>query len=460
MKEKLNLVTAFSLLVVGFLLTADVSGQLRVGSPPTALDRYLEKQDESYSWKILDQGKSGKADYLAMVLTSQTWKGTPWKHQLYLIKPRSCRKDCRQGLLLIGGGSWKPELEQQPEELPRDAARMVQVAEQLKSPVAVLLQVPNQPLFDGKYEDQIIAYTFEQFIRSGDDHWPLLLPMVKSAHRAMDTSIQVVREKWNLSLESFTVTGASKRGWTTWLTGATDPRVNAIAPMVIDVLNMKPQMEHQKKAWGSFSRQIQDYTDRGLQDLLSTEKGKTLREIVDPYSYRNRLTQSKLILIGTNDAYWPVDALKFYWDDLKGEKNVVYVPNNGHGLNDFSRIVGSIHGLHLAASGRQAMPKFEWRSRESEGRVVLTMTAAERPDKIQVWSASSDTRDFRKSRWTAETLQKNDNESYTITFSKPSSGSLAFFGEAIFNRDNFPCYLSTNVQVLQADSQLRKKRND
>ena len=31
--------------------------------------------------------------------------------------------------------------------------------------------------------------------------------------------------------------------------------------------------------------------------------------MVDPYSYRERLTQSKLILLSTNDRYWPLDAL-------------------------------------------------------------------------------------------------------------------------------------------------------
>lgn len=438
---------------IGLSVYAQNPATLRKGGQRTALDEYLGRKDDSYSWKKIDQGKVGDAEYAGLILTSQTWKGLRWKHQLYLIRPKSCPADCKQGLLLIGGGSWRKELEEKPEELPRDARTMARVAEQLKCPIAVVLQVPNQPIFDGKYEDQIIAYTFEKFIRTGDGDWPLLLPMVKSAHRAMDAAVEFARKEWDLDLKSFTVTGASKRGWTTWLTGATDKRVNAIAPMVIDVLNMKPQMEHQKQVWGGYSEQIRDYTERGLQDLLATEKGKSLREIVDPYCYCDRLVQPKLIFIGTNDAYWPIDALKYYWDDLKNDKYVVYVPNNGHGLKDFSRLIGSLHGFQLAAAGNQPMPKMTWEYQAGKGRsVTLCVTCQEKPDRVQLWSATSDRRDFRQSKWTARVMKKSPDGRFKIRIKKPETGSLAFFGEGIFNRDNFPCYLSTGVRVLQANT--------
>lgn len=437
--------------------------ELRTGSPRTALDRYLEKPDDRYAWKVIDEGKVGTTEYAGLILTSQRWKEITWKHQLFLLKPKSCRKDCKQALLFIGGGSWKKELEEKPQTLPRDATRLALIAEQLKTPVAVLLQCPNQPIFDGKYEDQIIAYTFEKFVRTGDETWPLLLPMVKAAHRAIDTTVEFANKEWKLELENFTTTGASKRGWTTWLTGATDTRVNAIAPMVIDVLNMKPQMEHQKSAWGGFSNQIQDYTDRGLQDLLSTEKGRALRETVDPYSYRKRLNQPKLIFIGTNDPYWPIDAAQFYWDDLENEKYLVYVPNNAHGLNDVSRLVGSLNALHQSAAGNQPMPKLDWKFETSSDQIKLRISTKERPDKIQIWFASSDKRDFRESKWKSIKLKKSDSSTesesvYVYSIAQPISGSIAFFGEGIFSRGDLPCFVSTNVKVLTADESKGDKK--
>src|SRR5699024_2262708 len=141
---------------------------------------------------------------------------------------------------------------------------MGKIAVKNKAIVAVLKQVPNEPLFDSLVEDQIISYTLHRFLKNTDYTWPLLFPMVKSAEKAMDAVQDFAKNKLHHAVNRFVVSGASKRGWTTWLMAATgDSRVVAIAPMVIDILNMPVNLAHQMKAYGSYSQEIQDYVHLG-----------------------------------------------------------------------------------------------------------------------------------------------------------------------------------------------------
>lgn len=413
-----------------------------------ALYDYVTKPDDSYTWKVRQKTKVGDVEAVEIILTSQTWRDIVWKHQLILFRPPEIKNN--QGLLLISGGSWKDELEEPPadgaQNLPPESFVLASLVKRIGSPVALINQVPFQPVFDGMVEDQIISYTFERFLETGERDWPLLLPMTKAAVRAMDTTQEYAQKHWSANIESFTVTGGSKRGWTTWLTGAVDARATAIAPIVIDVLNMPAQMDHQLAAWGKYSEQIADYTRRGIQLKSQSPRGRELNAIADPYSYRAVLTQPKLLIIGTNDPYWPLDALNIYWDDLKGEKYILYVPNNGHGVNDLKRIVGSISALHRSAAGEMTMPKLDWKM-DGDGKALKLEVSADRaPKSVSAWRATSPTLDFRPAEWTSEPVEAS-GDAYIYTFAVPTDGYAALFGELEFEADGVPYFLSTNVLI-------------
>jgi PhoPQ-activated pathogenicity-related protein len=269
---KKHVATTFAALFLGLLV---VPVEAKSPAPPLpeaspALADYVKRSDDNYAWKVLQRGKQGAGEYVELILTSQKWHDILWRHQLFIYRPAKV-KNSKQALLLIDGGSWSdaladPPKDEKPPALPDKVKLVTMLADMMQTPIAVVRQVPQQPIFDGRKEDQIIALTFSKYFETGESDWPLLLPMVKSAVRAMDATQEFAKDEWKMEIERFLVTGASKRGWTTWLTAATDPRVDALAPMVINMLNMAAHDELQLESFGKYSEQINDYTERRLQE--------------------------------------------------------------------------------------------------------------------------------------------------------------------------------------------------
>ena len=106
----------------------------------------------------------------------------------------------------------------------------------------------------------------------------------------------------------------------------------AIVPAVIDMLNVEPSFVHHYRAYGAWSDAVKDYTEHGIMDWMGTPQFRALMKIEEPYEYRDRLTMPKLMLNASGDQFFLPDSSQFYFDELKGEKHVRYVPNTSHSL--------------------------------------------------------------------------------------------------------------------------------
>ncbi len=457
-------------------LAAICLGSLAARSAPLssgALAEYLALDDPSYGWVERGRGELLGTPYVELTLTSQVWQGRLWKHQLIIIRPIDPAEDAEHALLFIDGGKWRPELEsaQGSPELTPLGRGLIAVANALRTPVAILKQVPHQPMFGGLTEDALIAYTFDQYLATRDPEWPALLPMVKAAVRAMDAVQDFALLAWGLPIDTFTVSGASKRGWTTWLVGATDPRVTGIAPIVFDMLNIPQQLQHQQRIWGEYSERLADYTGRGLPERLDTEAGQELLSIVDPYAYREALRQPKLIILATNDPYWPANALNRYWDGLRGRNYILYVPNAGHSPRGLTRVAGSLAAFHRHVAHGERLPDLRWQFRHDGGKLVLRISSDIRPVSVTAWVARSPDRDFRDARWRARRLslpridglpweggwdlQLPFQKSYEFELDIPGDGYAAVFAEATYARGDLAplLFLSTIMRVVGAAGQ-------
>ena len=317
------------LLAAHSLCAADFA---RKGVTETALDRYVARPDSSYQWKLADTVSDGSGTGYLIDLTSQTWltsgevNRTEWKHWLWILKPDNLTHPT--ALLFIGGGANDGKRPGMPDR------GLIETAKATKSVVAELRMVPNEILVfgnDGKArkEDDLIAYTWDKFLRTGDEKWPALLPMTKAVVRAMDTITAFLgsAEGGNAKVDSFVVAGASKRGWTTWTTAAVDRRVEAICPIVIDMLNTELSMTHHYRAYGFYAPAMGDYTKQGIMDWSGTPEMKALYQIVDPLAYRDRFSMPKLLLNACGDQFFLPDSSQFYFDGMAGVKYLRYVPN-------------------------------------------------------------------------------------------------------------------------------------
>jgi PhoPQ-activated pathogenicity-related protein len=409
------------------------------------LASYIAKPDAEAKWTVKATTDFNGCEVTQLDFTSQVWEGIPWTHDLVIFRPKDAPPSDVVFLLNSGG---KANIS----GLPYGAM----LAQKTKSTVAMLLGIPNQPLFDGKREDDLIAETFVRYLDTGDPAWPLLFPMVKSIVKAMD-AIQATSAAWPRKAERFIVAGASKRGWTTWLTAASDPRVMAIAPMVIDVLNMPAQMDRQVECFGKPSEQIAPYVKRNLVPMPDTPQAKRLWAWVDPWTYRTKYIMPKLVVLGTNDRYWAPDALNLYWGELPGEKWISYTPNAGHdltekkadGTKDPWRAVNATAAFVRHQISGRPLPKLTWKHDDAGDKLRLAVTAEPAPKEIRVWRANAPTRDLRDARWESQAATFADGKA-EISEERPATGVCSFFAELSYEIDDLPYTLCTQLRLVEA----------
>ncbi len=176
--------------------------------------------------------------------------------------------------------------------------------------------------------------------------------MVKSVVKAMDAIQTNVR-----SVEDFLLIGASKRGWTTWLTSAIDPRVKAMVSIVIDIPNFGEQANNHWESYGFYTQAIKDYIDFNIFCRFYDTEGEDLLTIVDPFSYFDKCSMPKLLINGANDDFFVPDAAKFSINDLPGPSYLRYIPNSGHHLEavleDHTPILSLLSFGYIAMKNRK-----------------------------------------------------------------------------------------------------------
>ncbi|KAL4239703.1 hypothetical protein ACF0H5_000507 [Mactra antiquata] len=428
----------------------------------TPLDDYVYKADPTYKYEIIDTTEGPGYTLYTINMTSQTWKpdlqSQPvWWHYLSVTVPDKIDLQ-NAGFLFIDGGS---NHNGPPSQTDTFVELTTIVAVTTNSIGANLKMIPNQPITfkadpiqKSRSEDAIIAWTWKTFVdqKGADPEILLRMPMTKAGVRALDTVNDLVNKKRNLTVDRFLVAGASKRGWTTWTVGAVDKRVVAIAPIVMDLLNMVPNLHHYYRALGGWTFAFDDYYALNFTEDLDNPYIKQMATIIDPISYNDRYENKPKYITSTGgDEFFMIDDSKYYYNELKGPKYLRMVPNAEHSLagHEISLLFG-IRAFYLSVMKGKPLPKIEWKLNTTSTGGKISLTADSTPQTVHCYHATTldgKRKDFRLIRgtpgdpskpqvhpviWKTQYVTPTGALSWEVEFKNPEVGWTAFFIQVTF----------------------------
>lgn len=419
--------------------------------------------------------------------------GSLWQHFMVVIVPDDV-KWTRNATLYITGGTNDNNV---PSASSEDILVCAALALANNIVAGALFQIPNEhttftadPIQKSRTEDAIIAFTWAHFLDDPTQpNWLVRFPMVKACLKAMDTVTAFMSTKFpdaGYALDYYSVAGASKRGWTTWLVGAVDTeRTVLIVPIVLDAINFVEFMHHQYRSYGNFSFALSDYADEDIMARIDDPNMPLLQQYEDPYFYKDRLTMPKLIVNAVGDEFQQPDDTNYWWNDMPEPKRFIMTPNAEHseatGIMEIVPAIGAFIRYHLE---EKTVPEFTWKISEDTGAITVTLNEhgiVEEANLHYAYSCGKNTdgtlrRDFRfamldnpctcgflyegtcanlKSFWTKEPLESSmvrGHRTYTAQLEAPGDGSwIAYMIEIRYRNIDV---LGGESRTLTSDAEL------
>jgi PhoPQ-activated pathogenicity-related protein len=456
--KNLSGIFLFLLLILNACQPAETQGNYSGDQTTPPLEAYVLKEHRSPNYELVHEANDKSYDYYVLRVETLNWLSeelvdkSQWWHWVSIVIPKNSKAEA--SIVIIGGGSQSTKLPDRPNK------ETIELAIATKAPTLYIHNIPFQPLnFVGddqsnRTEDAIIAYGWRKFLEGGakeeDAEWLARLPMTKAVMTAVDAMDEFTQKEHGFPISRYLVAGASKRGWTTWTTAAMDKRVIGMAPIVIDALNVVPSFQHHWRSYGEWSPAIKDYEQEGIMNWMGTPEYEKLLEISDPLNYQDHVAHiPKLLINASGDEFFLPDSWKFYWDQVKGEKHLLYIPNTGHSLKD-SDAPQALAGFFKRLIDNEELPDYSWEITDTLIRIEVD--PEDGPVQVKLWEATNPAdRDFRiyvlGPEWKETTINLTESGQYEIPIQAPEQGWKAHFVELTFP-GNAPIKVSTGIKVL------------
>ncbi|KAJ9467326.1 Autocrine proliferation repressor protein A [Diplonema papillatum] len=407
--------------MAGLLLLASVA-------LATPLDDYINKADPVYQWH--DTGIRYRTKLLGtgyvLNVTSQQWldetkaagpSGALWTHQIVVVVPRAhTKKD--KGVLWVTGSC---NNDAPPGNTAQDVLLVDAISATTGSIAAALFQVPNCPIVysadpthASRREDAMIAFAWSQFLlNTSQPEWLPRLPMAKAGFKAMQAVAEFAKEENFGVIDSWFVSGASKRGWTTWDIGYAQcnydgcPNVVGIGPVVPIAPAIHHDMHHMFKAYGGWTWAFHDYYKLNLTMMVDTPQFAALLSIVDPFANPESLQRlarlPKHVIVASNDEFMMMEWTNYWWPSMPGEKYLTIVSDAEHSLGTnlpeaMESLFNTINSVFMGSTKR---PQMESIIDFDTGVITLTIpSTGPQPTKVVMQHADTVSTINRDFRWT------------------------------------------------------------
>jgi len=256
----------------------------------------------------------------------------------------------------------------------------------------------------------MIAWTWREYIDDPEHNpeWLARLPMVKGAFQTMRAAQEFLAQENIAQIEGWTVSGGSKRGWTTWMVGATEcescaAKIVAIAPVVPIVPDIHKDVHRMWQSYNAFTFAFQPYIDADLMGLMDDPTMLSIFDIVDPINFIDRLEKiPKFFFVSSDDEFMSMDWTNMgYYDKMKGEKHLLIKSNAEHSMATGLYTVMGIYGtmVRSLAAGITKRPSIKYEYNVENGDLsVIIPTDQVQPTAVKLKHAetiSTERRDFR-----------------------------------------------------------------
>ena len=365
------------------------------------LEDYLNEDEAVYKWERLEKNEFTTiwgSNVIWLRVTSLIWNypenvwvqnrngpTTTWEHDVIIFIPANLKDSDTAVGFLAGGRNNRAETPHDNINA-QDLKEADMFAIKSETIVACIKQIPNaKVIFENdpeqkeRMEDDLLAYAWAQFLKDPDHNirWLPRLYMVKGTMQSMRGAQEYLAEAGLAKINGWVVMGASKRGWTTWLTGSVTcnncPTIRGIIPMVPIEPDFKEGTHHMWKSYGAFTFAFKDYFNQEIiMSGFDDDSWKIADHVLDPLNYPEVLSDMpKLVIVASDDEFMMFEWTSLWWDRLEGEKYLLVIPNTEHSMFSNMPKLGNAAAWFIKKikSGDTSQFKFESTFNETEGKI-------------------------------------------------------------------------------------------